>query len=290
MSGEEDDVTDGIDPAVEQEARGMGWLPEEEFKGNKDKWVSAEEYVERGKHIMPILLANNKRLTGQLGETTTKLSKVEQALANTNAALEKIEKHHAEAVKRAVDEAKSELRQQIKEARENGDFDAEEAARDKLDELKKSTESSQAPEPKASVKKDDKPEDNLTDDFRAWHKENKWFGDNSSPENKKKTKEVTRLAEDIREEGSKLEGKAFMDFVVEEYEKRNAPDKRSSKVEGHSGRGAPNGNGGKSFADLPKDAQQACLADQDIFVGEGKRHKTLDSWKKAYTNIYFGQE
>lgn len=289
MSGdlEDDDLSQEVDPAVEQEARSMGWLPEEEFKGNKDKWVSAEEYVERGKHIMPILLANNKRLTGQLSETTGKLSKVEQALANTNAALDKIEKHHAEAVKRAVETAKAELKQQIKDARADGDIDAEEEARERLSELNKSTESSQqVPEKKVVTKQDD----GLTDDFKAWHKENAWFGDQDDPANKKKTKEVTRLAEDIREEGSTLQGKAFMDHVLAEYEKKNAPDTRSSKVEGHSGRGAPNGEGGKSFADLPADAKQACLADADTFVGEGKRHKNLDSWKKQYTKIYFGLE
>lgn len=45
-----------VDPQeVEQEARKMGWVEEELWKGDPDKWRPAEEFVERGKNIVPIL-------------------------------------------------------------------------------------------------------------------------------------------------------------------------------------------------------------------------------------------
>ena len=59
MSLENDDA-DGQD--VEQEARLLGWVPQEEFRGNKDNWETAEAFVERGQHLMPIRRQNNVRL------------------------------------------------------------------------------------------------------------------------------------------------------------------------------------------------------------------------------------
>ena len=47
---------------VEQEARTLGWVPAEEFKGDPNRWVDAETFVERGHTVMPILRKNNERL------------------------------------------------------------------------------------------------------------------------------------------------------------------------------------------------------------------------------------
>ena len=48
----------------EAEARKMGWVPEDEFKGDKKpaKFLSAEEYYRRGEEVIPIIRARNKDL------------------------------------------------------------------------------------------------------------------------------------------------------------------------------------------------------------------------------------
>src|SRR4030042_4905842 len=59
-AGEIQEVT--VDPAIEQEARDMGWVPEQEFRGDTSKWRSAEEFVDRGREILPILRKNKEEL------------------------------------------------------------------------------------------------------------------------------------------------------------------------------------------------------------------------------------
>ena len=44
-----------MQPAVEQEARTLGWVPQEDFRGDKSRWVDAETFVQRGHEIMDLL-------------------------------------------------------------------------------------------------------------------------------------------------------------------------------------------------------------------------------------------
>ena len=54
------------DPAVETEARAMGWLPQDEYKGDPEKWRPADEFVSRGKQILPLVQENLKRATSKI--------------------------------------------------------------------------------------------------------------------------------------------------------------------------------------------------------------------------------
>jgi hypothetical protein len=38
---------------TEQEAKRMGWVEKEKFKGDPDRWVEADKFVERGKNELP---------------------------------------------------------------------------------------------------------------------------------------------------------------------------------------------------------------------------------------------
>ncbi len=81
----------------EAEARDMGWTPEAEWKGDKKpvKFLSAEEYVERGETLIPIL---NKRLKEKDAEFAERLKKIESLNSKTVERLQKqFEKDLAEA-------------------------------------------------------------------------------------------------------------------------------------------------------------------------------------------------
>ncbi len=41
---------------IEAEAREMGWVSKEEFKGHKDQWLDAEEYVLRAYAVLHWML------------------------------------------------------------------------------------------------------------------------------------------------------------------------------------------------------------------------------------------
>lgn len=270
-----------VDEQLEQEARSLGWVPEDQFKGDKTKWVDAEEFVERGKHLMPILRQNNARLQKELLTRDQKIGTLETRLENATKAIEKLDKHYSEANKRAVETARKQLAEELKDAREDGDIEREFAIQDKLQDLRQVQDTSDESTPDKN-KPPKKPEETASQDLQEFKAENDWFG-----EDKVKTKAYLRLAEDMREEGNPLTGKAFMDAVVQELESRESGNPRTSKVEssGPSGRRT----GTKGFASLPEDAKKACLADAEDLVGPGKRYKDLDAWQKAYAKIYYSE-
>src|ERR1700727_987239 len=51
---------------AEREARNLGWVGKEEFKGDPSKWRPAEEFLDRGRTILPIGLHDKKRLQRNL--------------------------------------------------------------------------------------------------------------------------------------------------------------------------------------------------------------------------------
>jgi hypothetical protein len=277
---DEHDGDEGLDPQVEREARNLGWKPKEEFRGKEDDWVSAEEFLEKGKNILPILSANNKRLQQDLLTRDAKIGTLEAQIRNANVAIEKLEKHYTEANKRAVDNAKRELRRELIEARKDDDVDKQLELEEKLDELDRAT---QVTEIQSKDKKDDPPANQPTPEMQAWYRANPWFGTDQ-----KKTKIVSRIAEDLREEGSELFGVEFMDECLRIYEEQNQPAPRQhSKVEGHQS--SNRSTGGKTFASLPAEAKQACWDDVDDLVGPDKRYKTQKEWEDKYAAIYYSE-
>jgi len=270
---------------VEQEARNLGWRPKEEFQGNPDQWVDADEFVERGKHIVPILKDNNKRLQKELHARDLKINKLESSILNNEAAIEKMEAHWLEANKRAVQQARQELKEELKRAREQEDTDAE---LDVLERIRENTATEKAlNKPTPTADKKSPTVNQPSPEYVEFVRENPWFD-----VDKKRTKAVVRIAEDLREDGNTLEGKAFFDECVRQLlaQEGSGSSAIMSKVEGGNA-GTPGGSArGKSWANLPKEAQVACLADADVLVGADKRYKTLDAWKKKYTDIYFSGE
>ncbi len=278
-------MSDDSNPDVEQEARLMGWLPEEEFKGDKSHWVDAEEYVSKGRQVMPILLANNKRLQRELLTRDGKIDTLAQQLDGATKAIEKLEQHYSAANKRAVEVAKEQLKEELKQARSDEDVDAELAIMDKLEQLR------QTPEPEKKVVPPTKDNTGLDPEFVEWQADNQWFN-----EDKKKTKLVVRIAEDLREEGDTTKGRAFYDKCVAEYERQYGDSNDTQDDDGRStSKVAPNSRGGrrssaaKGYDALPADAKQACLEDADALVGPNKRYKSLSDWQKKYAEIYFAE-
>lgn len=277
---------DGTPEDLEKEARSMGWVPEEEFKGKN--WVDAAEFVERGRAVMPILLNNNRRLQKELSTRDEKIDTLEARLQGYEKALEKLEKHYTEANKRAVSLARDQLKEELKQAREDNDVDKELTITDQLAELRQRESEIETP----PVKKDElKPKTSeYTPDFKEWLSRNPWFG-----QDKKKTKMVNRIAEDLREEGNELVGSEFLDECVRVYDEQYGEDEEekpirrpNSRVESTPSRLRRNG-GGKTYNDLPAEAKAQCKEDAEDLVGPNKRYKTMKEWQDKYAQIYFAE-
>jgi hypothetical protein len=271
---------------VEVTAKNMGWTPKEEFKGNPDHWVDAEEYVERGMKLMPILRENNKRLQKELLTRDQKIDTLARKLDGATAALEKLEHHYTEANKRSVENAKLQLREELKQAREEDDVDKEQSILGKLDDIRDDERDAAKKEADKKTTPPPKQEDSaLSPEFVEWKSENPWFG-----EDKKKTKAIVRIAEDLRDEGNTTEGRAFMEECVRVYEEQEPqPRNTPNKVEGDPPRRPNSSSSSKGFSSLPKEAKEACWADIEDLVGPDKRYKDQKSWENAYAKLYYGE-
>lgn len=128
----------------EAEARKMGWVPEEEFKGDKKpaKFLSAEEFYNRGQEVLPIVKAHNRDLSKRLeeAEATNKrmVAMFEKTLAKqreeATRQIETLKAAQRQAIKAGDDEKADQIDQQIDVLKEEAKGDAQPTART-VDEL-----------------------------------------------------------------------------------------------------------------------------------------------------------
>ena len=59
---------------VEKSARTLGWVPLEEFRGDPDRWIEADQFVERGTSQLPILRENIDRLMKKFDKATSEIT------------------------------------------------------------------------------------------------------------------------------------------------------------------------------------------------------------------------
>lgn len=285
MSAEESEVR----------AREMGWLPQEEFKGDPDRWVDAETFVKRGEEMLPLIKANARRLETELEKTRGELKKVTTLLQASAESIEELKNFNSKIARERAEINRRELVSAIALARKDNDIEKEAELQEQLTEQTKAlreaektsdTEGKPAAKPAAAA-----PQPELTPVFKEWMGENTWFGTD-----KRKTSLAMGIAEEIRStpDGAKLPEAEFLKKVTEEVEatlggnavRRAAP----AKVEGDVGGTRPAGGAkGKSYADLPAEARAACDRQGNRLVGEGRAFKDVNAWRKHYAEKYFSE-
>ncbi len=289
MSGEQGDLFGGAEGnagglTVEQEARNMGWKAQEEFDGPPDAWVSAEEFVDRGRHILPILTQNNKRLQSELASRDAKISKLQSAFEESQEAIKALQEHYTESTKRAVQQAKEEVITQLKAAKESGDVDNEIALTQELQNLRDAEKDAEAPA-RGAKKETATTTAELPPDVIAWHQQNPWFGVDHE-----RTQNIVRIGAALRAAGNTMAPKEFGEEVlrIEQIQKQIAGAASVSKVSGVSNdRG--NSTNGKGFSSLPAEAKKECHSFASKVVGPNKVYKTLKDWETQYAKDYFGE-
>jgi len=148
------------DPEVTNRARGMGWVPQEEFRGDPDKWRPAEEYVSRADELMPIMKAQNRKY-----ETT--ITNLQGDLKVQRETTEKILKMSEKVAQQAYDKAKTDLVSQQALAVKDGDMETWASLEQQKDKLEK-PEEIKIPEVGA-VTNESNPA------FLNWHQDNDWY-------------------------------------------------------------------------------------------------------------------
>lgn len=276
---------------IEQQARQLGWVPKEEFKGPEERWVDADEFVRKGEEILPIVRQNNRELSRKLAENAKVISELQKQVQENSAAMADFRAYHEESLTQALEQQRRELTVQLKEARNEGDVDAELKISDQLDDVRQQQKDMKQKKAEEANKPSTKPaiEENpdLHPDFPAWQEDNEWFG-----KDKMRTRYAMAAAQDITKDPATahLKGRAFFDEVTkqvfEAFPEDGAARQPSSKVEG-GGSTPSRGGSRKGYNDMPADAKAACDRFARTLVGEGKAYKTVDEWRSKYASEFF---
>ena len=270
-------VEDNSPPEVQAKASEMGWQPPEKFKGDPEKFISAEEFVERGEHMLPLIKATNTRLRDEMTGLSGKVSELTSALSQSQETIQALKEFQATISKQQRERIKAEVKAEILQAREDNDIDAEVQATSKLTEMNALETEEEAPPPKKA------PE--LSPDYLKWRDRNPWFEKDT-----RRTNLMLALAKDLRENGETSVGEEFFEKAKAELNKLIPFDDQPPPRKVESGGANGDRGNGRTFSDLPADAKAICERQGEKLVGIGKAFKTQAEWRKYYTEQYFGDE
>jgi hypothetical protein len=264
---EETEVQEESPPIVSQEtisqevvdrARGMGHRSKEEWRGDPEKWVPADKYVERGETLIPIMKS-------QMGKYENKITNLEAQVESQKKTTEKLLKMGETVQKRAYEQAKRDLTQQQVQAVSDGNVEEWQKLEDKKDSL-----------PQPEVIEAEKPVESPV--FDQWHTGNEWY---------LKDEDMTDFA---NLHGQKLQNQnpnMPYDQVLQTVEakiKETFPAKFQnpnreipSTVDGSVNRQVAEKTNGQSYNDLDANAKAMC--NQNVEQG---LYKSKEDWTKAY--------
>jgi len=134
----------------ELSAMEQGWKPQDQFEGDKSKWVPADEFLRRG-------------------ELFGKIDSLNRDLKDTRKALKMLQEHHVKVKQAEYQHALETLRQEKKMALEAGDADALIEIDDRIADEKAKQQVEQQLARQAATAPDPR--------FVAWVNENKWYVD-----------------------------------------------------------------------------------------------------------------
>lgn len=239
QSGENTHASD-----TEARARRLGWVPKDEFKGDPERHRPAEEFLERGETMLPLLKRDNDKLHDGM-------SKLERRLAEQAKTMGELLEYTSKAEERAYKKAKSELEAKRDGAIETADVNTARQAQREIDQL-------EAPVAPKVVKTDDTP--TLDPVIQSWIGENEWF--NKSPSLRAYSVEVFGDLE------KQFPGKTKAELLTETKQKTmdRFPDKfgintkrdEAPTVGTPGGVAQPRRKAGKTYDDLPSEAKKAC--------------------------------
>ena len=254
-----------IAPEILERARVHGWAPKEEFRGDPKKWEPADVWVDRTDKVLPIARAANKRLESELAQSKKEILELRQTT-------DKILKTTKTASERAYKQAMTDIRKKQAEAITSGDAETWEQLEADKETLAGATEADASIQTAKTTKTDQTPSEDVT----AWKTANPWYS--NDPELGTYADVVSDF---IAKRNPGLPDKEFLSKVKDEV-KRRFPEKFNSRPAAPNPDGsnytgaAPTSTNKKTYADLPKDAKEAC---NDLV---GQKLVTKEQYIKEY--------
>ena len=272
-------------PEQQAEAREIGWRPVVEFRGNADNWVDADVYLQRGREVLPLVKANNKRLETQVSTLTAEITRLTAAVAEQQSSMTEFAKFNQEQLAEKLAEQKRNLTRELREARKDDDDTRIEDLEERLEENAEARATLKAAPPPKEAPANAPPAVQETPEYIAWKANNAWFGGTSKADIAK-TAAAHAFAAQVAAQGKR--GQAFFDAVDAEMAEVYPPTQRREKAE----EGRPSGGGGNtgssdsSFNALPSDAKAKAKEQVSRFVGPNKMFKDEKAWFAYFAKQY----
>lgn len=249
-----------VERDYEAEAREIGWLPAEDFKGPTESHVDAKTFVERGETFLPMIKRERDRWK-------TKFQVLEKDLRQAT-------KHFSAAEQRGYERGKAEIEARMEAAAEVGDVAGVKQASKDMEALQK-TAAKDEPIKDIAAEADEAEID--------WRERNPWFDKGGLPRDY-----AVVLAKKHKDKAQDMAPADFFDFITAEVTKRfpnvsEAPAAATRKpinpVEG----GATNRRtaGGKGWADMDPEERRIGQGMADRWVKSGIL-KDRDDFLKTY--------
>lgn len=219
----------------EAEAKVDGWVPQDQYKGDPSRFISAEDFVKRGETITPILNA-------RLRKEREKVTDLERRFEEREGIFTEFQKFQEQALTKANKE-RTDAIAELETLRAKAITDGDGAAFAKTD--KQLTDLRAEPVAKAAPKE--------SPAVVAWKTENPWYTTD---------KDLAAVADglaDVVKAETGLSGRAYLDKLTERV-KALVPHKFENprRAEQLTGEGNRKGSKqGKDFDDLPAEAKKA---------------------------------
>lgn len=286
---------------IEDTAKGMGWIPKDQFRGDQTKWTDAETFVSRGQNFIPFMKKELRSVKGENDQLRGEIRQLTEAQKESQVSLKALTEYNAEIARKEAKIEARRIRAEIVQARKEGDTEREveleealEEHREKAEVIGKKTEPATTPASSTSREAPAGPGSTAPDptkspEFIAFKERNPWV--DSDPVMTAAANVI--LGQLLRDEDfKKLTPTEKWDRVAEETIKRfEAPERRTSKFEsGNGSTRTPASSKGKGYADLPADAKAACDSFTSDVVGPNKAFKTPEAWQDKYAKDHFASE
>lgn len=318
VGGEEgqDTQVSGSGQTVEDRARKLGWRPKEQFRGDPEIWVDAEEFVRRGEEQIPLLRDNLRKeqaraaaLEREMKNFQAEMSAMRAQVQESREVSKRLQTMLETGEERAYKRAVKELEERMDQAVEDGDVQAAKQARKDLEELNQNRVKvpETKPEPKTEPQRTGPPP--VDPIAAAWvaSDEQYWFNENEDAkqyaiglsaklmrdpatkdltleQNLRKVREMAaeKFPEYFKQDDPIFERRRGQDDEDDEPE-RKAPAKVASPRSPSSGRRTtPTDDAQKRFEDIPRE-------DRIHFDRIAKELKESGA-KKPYTKEQFAAD
>lgn len=233
-------------------AKSMGWVEEEKFRGDKNRWVDADKFVERGLNDLPVL---RERLRSQ----SKKINDMELDITS-------FKSYHEETLAREYNRAAKELEDKQLATVEEGDTEEYKRIQAQRHQL-------------ALDRSRSRPVESQTVDnplFKDWKDKSDWYQKKDGMTAYAEM-EADKIAADHPEYARKQEFLDELDKrVKKEFPEYFENPRRNNANTVESGGRQSRSRGGNTYNDLPADAKAAC----DKFVRRGQI--TREQYLKTY--------